>query len=391
MNSKEAMMALIRVGQTRGLKAKMAVLNEYPDIKPYLYACYNQYKQYYINPPARWYEISPGTEVFSVDTWQLLNALANRALSGVAAKLAIVSTLEKLEPYSQELLLRIIGKDIKIGVQATTINKVFPGLIPMFAVQLAKLYEPGRMPFPCIGTYKIDGLRCIYENGQFYSRYGRPFVGLEHIAELFKKYKVYRVDGEIIVPGKRFDDLSGEIRSFNKNMDAKYMVFDVHPRGPMSPMYTRQALADMICQDIHQPNVECVPYRTLQNEREMEGMYQMARDEGYEGLVLKREDALPHDGRNWDWCKVKPRETIDLTVVNVLPGEGKYENMAGALVCEYGDQLVRVGGGLSDQQRYQWFKDNNLIVGKTIEVEYMEISKDGKLRHPRLKCVRGDK
>lgn len=390
MTSTEQMQVIMLVAQASGTIAKMQILKANPDLLNVLIPCYNPYIQYYIKPTINWIQLV-GNETFSDTTATLLAALSSRKLSGKAAKVAVIAELNKLEPLSQNLLLCILNKDMRMGVQAKTINKVWPGAIPEFSVQLAKLYEPGKIAWPCLGSYKIDGLRCIFENGHFYSRYGKEFQGLDKLAANLMELHVARIDGEIIVPGKSFDDLSGDIRSFNNSPDARYMVFDVHMPGNPLPLYKRQEYARLLCQMVNSEQICYVEHRTLRSESEAMDMYAEARDLGYEGLVIKKEDGLPYNGRNNDWLKLKPHDTIDLEVIGIEEGQGKYAEKVGALVCDLDGVDVHIGGGLSDYQRDMWMADPNLIVGKTIEVEYMELSKEGRLRHPRLKKVRGDK
>lgn len=108
--------------------------------------------------------------------------------------------------------------------------------------------------------------------------------------------------------------------------------------------------------------------------------------------MVKGDCSPYYDGRTYHWQKVKKSDSIDLRVVGWEPGEGKYQDMVGALKCELPNgQISYVGSGLKDDQRAKWAEDPTLILGKYVEVEFMEQSSKGVLRHPRLKCVRGDK
>lgn len=384
------MMAIMEVAKTRSLNDKIALLKKHPELRGILKACYDPYLHYYIKPTASWIT-NVGREVFGPNEQDLLVALSRRALSGNAAKRAVMKSLSSLEPLSQELLLRILNKDMAFGLQAKSINRAFPDLVPTFAVQLAKTYEPNKIEFPCYGSFKIDGLRCIYEGGALFSRNGKRFVGLDHIAEKIAEFNLSRVDGEIVVQGKSFDDISGDIRSFSKNDNAVLMVFDAHPIGDPAPMYRRQAIASSLVTAINDPSIVMVEHRILNSEEETMAMFDEARALGYEGLVVKKSDALPFNGRNTDWMKIKPKDTVDIEVTAVVAGNGKYADKVGTLMCNFMGKEVFVGGGMTDEQRDAWAKDPNAIVGKTIEVEFMEISKYGALRHPRLIKVRTDK
>ncbi len=390
MNSADKMFKILEIQNTRGMNAKLKKLAQVPELKNILKLTYNPYIHFNIKPAKNWLQDNCGTGVFDATTSRLLQALAEEKLRGSAAKRAVLAEFERLEPMSQQLLLRILNKDMSFGMQAKSINKVWPGLIPEFQVQLAGKLEDKYLKFPIIGSYKIDGLRCIYQDGHLFTRYGRRFVGLEALEKVLQDNNCPSLDGELVVPGKSFDDLSGELRSFKSTDNVIYNVFDVRNSGS-AIQCARLALASAVVTSIKDPRVHLVPYRTLVDEYEMQDMFNEAREQGFEGLVLKDEDAVAYNGRSRAWMKMKASDTVDIEVTNVLEGQGKYEGHAGKLECDFNGIKVYVGTGLSDTQRKLWWEDPNTIVGKTVEVEYMEISKNGALRHPRLKCVRGDK
>jgi DNA ligase-1 len=69
--------------------------------------------------------------------------------------------LGQLNAGSQELLMLTLNKNWKAGVSAKTIEKVFPGLISQFNVQLAETYDPNKASHKrnAYGlSYKLDGL-----------------------------------------------------------------------------------------------------------------------------------------------------------------------------------------------------------------------------------------
>ena len=43
---------------------------------------------------------------------------------------------------------------------------------------------------------------------------------------------------------------------------------------------------------------------------------------------------------------------------------------------DYNGNQLNIGSGLSDQQRVEWFKNENLIIGKQILVKYKELTKN---------------
>jgi hypothetical protein len=65
---------------------------------------------------------------------ELLEGLATRKLSGHAAAREVDEVMKFLDTTGQEILYRILMKDLRCGIAATTINAVSPGLVPVFSV-----------------------------------------------------------------------------------------------------------------------------------------------------------------------------------------------------------------------------------------------------------------
>lgn len=112
---------------------------------------------------------------------------------------------------------------------------------------------------------------------------------------------------------------------------------------------------------------------------------QKRNDAGIEGFVLKNGNLL-------DWTKFKPRKTVDLVVTRLLPGQGKYLNLIGSLVCctSEGYEIASVSG-MTDTQRNWMSQHTDEILGKVIEVCYQNVGANGRLRHPAFERVREDK
>lgn len=136
-----------------------------------------------------------------------------------------------------------------------------------------------------------------------------------------------------------------------------------------------------------------------------------------EGIVVKSMKARYEKRKSAVWMKLKNEETKDLRITGAYPGEPhtKYENALGGLEVDHEGVTVSVGGGFSDEERFQlWadftgqptfrvYKDGDgneqtqtyepgaTPVGRLLEVEYMEVTPDGSLRHPRFIRFRDDK
>ena len=349
-----------------------------PEITKYLNAAYNPYKRYYNTSVVK----GRGQEQFSNVTWMILSQLHKRTLSGDSANFVVDTHIKELTPKSAELFKRILKKDLRMGMGAKTINKVFPGLIPIHEVMLAKLFDKRRVKYPCFGSPKIDGVRAIFKDGKFYSRGGHIYQGLDLLAaEIMNNLDTSTpLDGELTVANKSFQEGSGMIRSNLPTPNAIFHVFDL-PEVDI-PFVERLTLMA----DIQTPSFKVYPvmHKKLYSFDEITDFYTACRKANYEGAVIKSYRYKYKGTRSYDWMKMKNVITVDLKVVGVFEGTGKYEGQLGGIVVDFNGVEVRVGSGFSDSDRVSLWDNQDTVIGQTAEVLYMEVTPDGSLRHPRF-------
>lgn len=90
----------------------------------------------------KWVANQSSLSIFSdeMDVMQLLEHLANRSLTGYNALEAIYNTICNQPENCREVLYNILDKNLKIRMDAKSINKVIPDLIPIFEVSLCNVY-----------------------------------------------------------------------------------------------------------------------------------------------------------------------------------------------------------------------------------------------------------
>ena len=130
----------------------------------------------------------------------------------------------------------------------------------------------------------------------------------------------------------------------------------------------------------------CPQYMVIQNEYQLKLYYAQVLSDGWEGLMVSSAD------QRWDnstsrlktLCKLKGRYTMKGTCINTTDGEGKYTNMIGSLLIELENGLlVLVGSGLTDHER-----NTGDFIGRVIEFEYEQLSKDGIPLQPTYIAIR---
>lgn len=95
-----------------------------------------------------------------------------------------------------------------------------------------------------------------------------------------------------------------------------------------------------------------------------------------EGVVVKYKGSID------DWFKVKNRDTIDMPVVEFIPGTGKYAGSLGALLVEGPTGVQSEVGSLqiTDAQRQWMWNNRDLLRGQIAEIKAMDITDSGAVR-----------
>jgi len=347
---------------------------------------YNPFKHYFINKIPK-YKNEGGSTLALVSWLSLLSKLQTREVSGGEAKLLVSDMLENLCVRDAKILESILKKDLRCGISAKTINAAIPGLVPEFGAMLAKKWEDDRLVKGLYMSIKYDGLRAIFKDGNLYTRNGHVIQGVQHITNCIPKD--YSFDGELLIPGLHFQESSGKIRSDDPTLDAVYKVFDV-PKGTMTFDRRYQLYSDVVG-ILDAPSITSVKHVQVRSLEHAYDTFDKALAAGYEGLVFKTPKHLYQTKRSWDWMKLKAENSKDLHVVDFFEGTGKYEGQLGGLIVSHKGVKVRVGSGFSDIEREQMWDNQDVWLGRTVEVKYHEVTPDGSLRHPVYKGQRWDK
>lgn len=96
---------------------------------------------------------------------------------------------------------------------------------PMLA---GKAPEFDKIKYPVLATPKLDGIRCIIYDGRAVSRSLKPIPNI-HIREALEKLGRWAegFDGELILPGRNFNEISSAVMSFEGRPEFIYKVFDI--------------------------------------------------------------------------------------------------------------------------------------------------------------------
>lgn len=326
--------------------------------------------------------------------------------------------LSKTSKYA-EFLEPLYNREWKLGIGKSLLPKF--NTTPM----LAKKFE-GTVNDIYYITEKLDGNRCIayYEDNKwnFVSRNGKP-IKVDFSMQGLDTFNIY--DGEILSPEQvelsekilsdvlnnrtgtkintNFNTTSGIINSKYVNKHLIYNIFDII--NTSATYETRRKWLNVYCLRGTGDDIRILPILNITNNKDViDRTLDLVVNRGGEGVMLNSGTALYEQKRTKSILKYKPNYTIDMTVIDIQDGTGKYEGQVGSLLCEAitksGDVYkCSVGSGLSDEQRLKWTLHPESILGKIIEVDYFSLSQNKltngtneySLRFPRLKRVREDK
>jgi hypothetical protein len=210
-------------------------------------------------------------------------------------------------------------------------------------------------------TLKIDGVRALWDGKRWLSRADKPLYNIPAWNQGLP------TDCEVYLGS--FRDTIRAVRTQKLKDDTPRIGYEhLYGLDPLDPRLARGVVFN--------------PTQGM-----IEEMLGVALDQGYEGLVLRQ---------GTTWLKVKPEETYDVAVTGAIEGTGKHAGRLGALETDLGE----VGTGFSDEERqnlWLWHTTGHNgiadcpLAGQVIEVSCLQLTPDGKFRHPRFVRLRPDK
>lgn len=308
--------------------------------------------------------------------------------------------LDDVNPELRMFYIGIIAKTIRIGCDAKTVNDAFGyEFIPQWEVQQA--YQIGKLKMNENEWFslsqKLNGVRGTYFEGKLISRQGKEFIGLEHILgdiqQLIPNSDEWVIDGELIrknaehvSDNENFRLTTGILsQEDGDKRQIQLVIFDILPKAEFLRGESKLRYRDRLEQlkDLGQR----IKRRNLSNLRIVDVLY-TGNDmsmiskclnrmivEGKEGLMLNR-NCKYFTRRHNGILKVKQFYTVDLEIVDLEEGTGRLSGTLGAFVVRYKNNYLRVGSGMTDDQRKKFWDDGLNLIGRVIEVKYKDESYD---------------
>ena len=275
--------------------------------------------------------------------------------------------------------------------------------------QISKLFDQfGEM----YASPKLDGIRCMIQNGVALSRSLKP-IRNEYIQNILGGMELFNgLDGELIVGDPTAHDVyrttTSNVMRSTGTPDFTFWIFDLfnHPYTYSSRQY-----------EIHhidptgiQPHIKVLKSVSVFNINEMHAYEQFCLGQGYEGIILRDPNSGYKHGRSTakegGLLKVKRFEDGEAGILAVEEqmhngNEAKTNELGrtqrsshkenkvpmgtlGALVCKdvvSGIQF-NIGTGFTDEVRQQLWWSRDRLIGQTIKYKSFKIGVKDAPRHP---------
>lgn len=274
-----------------------------------------------------------------------------------------------------------------------------------FCLPFEKL-RPKELKYPVLVSEKMDGVFAfayIRDNECFiFSRTGEEYLSLEHLKapliELYQELGCEIIIFEAYTRGVPQPTISGWCRDTKKqHTEVEAYIHDAMTieefiAADMAETYYVRSDWLKLHFGFHK-YLHLIPQFHVECEESLMALAESVWARGGEGVVARTEFGGYYPGkRNAYMVKVKKGVSFDLKVVGVEEGTGKYSGCIGKLICQdKNEKIIKVGSGLSDEQRKDWWSNSEEIIGKIVQVDAMTVSTKGVLREPRFKGIRYDK
>ena len=418
----------LRSTSSRNEKESILLANkENETLKKVFYLAYDPSINFYIKKiPDSWLH---DNETFG-ENWEpvfdTLEEIYSRRVTGNEALENLLFMLNSIDCNMAHLVCNIVKKDLDCGVQTTTINKIWKGLITeppylsytLFSEKLIKSFK-----LPCYSQIKLDGLYAdvfvMKDSVSYRSRSGisckfkLPDSVEEKLINLTQNSNnEFVLHCEALVrkgdSSTEFEERkigNGYLNSDESDPEKVVIVIwdvvgiDEYSNRKSTDAYNeRFNLVEKIVEYVDTPHIQVVESRFCNTTQDVIDHFVEARSKGMEGTVVKSPKLKWKDGKVKDGLKLKNEFECEMKIVG-FQEHSKRSGQIGAIFVESEDGIVKckVGSGLTDAQRKKFFLTQDEMIGKIVTVRgndlvTNELKKDQySIFLPRFVEVRDDK
>jgi len=358
-----------------------------------------------------------GDGEFNKGTWDILDALSQRRLTGNTAKEALTLEFGRLSPNSRELLQRILRKNLKIGIGAISANRAakMAGLTKPLVTNLAYMRcslpkhvdDLETWPWTSGGVFsevKMDGMfaslslpedagpKLLTRKGFEFEMTGAAWDRL--LDDIKSLPRGERLEGELTVsqngqclPRKVGNGLLNSLLSGQDTLPGhcriEYVVWDCVPLEAVAeriykvPRRERKKRLNSILLTANCTVILPIEMCVVNSLEEARAHAEEVQRMGGEGTIFKHPEGIWKDGTSTEQVKLKCEHTADLRMMQLIPGDEAKRNahLFGSIRCSTDDGLVTVDvPGYSDKIREDVFNNwEDVYEGKIMAIKFNEL------------------
>lgn len=200
---------------------------------------------------------------------------------------------------------------------------------PMLA---ATLQDIGNVSYPVLCTPKLDGIRCLIVNGKPLTRKFKPIPNNYIRNKIIESHLPDGFDGELMIEGKSFNELSSDIMSEDGEPNFVYCVFDYYSEDPYE---MRMETLSMI--RVPEFVIKLLP-SNIYNEEDLLDYEKRCLADGHEGVMLRSISSPYKFGRSTEkegyLLKLKRFTDSEATIIDF---EEQMENTNEATIDAFGN------------------------------------------------------
>ena len=348
-----------------------------------------------------------------LDMFAVLDALNARKVTGHKALALASSFANSAENGIKDLFLMILDRDLKIGVNAKTLNKIFKDIVPkphycrcdvLSEKSLKKFQFPAYIQLKCDGSYReacvLDGVV------SFKTRSGEPYEN-PVLAEVMKDFPNGYYTGEFTLgDAENAADRAtgnGNLNSDHPDFDNihftvwDYLTEDEYTLKVQTNYTERFEKLNEIVKG--QKLVHVVPTKEVNNIQEALKEVSEWMEKGLEGGVLKSKAMKFKNGTSKEQLKIKLKVDVEVRCVGFLEGTKgtKYEGQNKVILFKNDEGTIQGQcSGMTDAEVLEVTRNPEKYIGKVLSVQFNDLTKaEGNdfyaLSHPAFICFRDDK
>lgn len=363
------------------------------------------------------YGVTPSTvldfdsnEYSDKEMFEVLDILNRREATGHSALALAKNFYVSCDKTIKDLFLKILDRDLKIGVNEKTLNKVFKGIVPkphyercdiLNEKTLKKFTFPGFIQLKCDGTYR----EAYVHNGlvEFKTRSGESYKNpvLEEILKTLPdgyylgEFTLGRADN----PDANRAEGNGNINSDNPDFNnIHYTIWDYLTEDEYALKDSKRGYDERFetltktLETLNSSLVHVVPSLRVDNIKDALKITSDWMNKGLEGGVLKSSKMKFKNGTSKEQLKIKLKVDVEVRCTGFLEGTKgtKYEGMNKVITFENDEGTIKGQcSGMTDSMVEEVTKNPEKYIGKVLSVQFNDLTKaEGHefyaLSHPRF-------